>query len=175
MIDPVRWLLPRVTPAAATQVQCIVKYISAVIYSCYNHYLLDSSYEALERSLRMEGQKEYQFNLANGGCSAHLRQVLSIMFPPAYIQLNHMPPNSVCSLLNTRCWPQNPLTDQHRYEASMEPISRAALIGLRQRLDSSLVKHQAKAVGLCPIRRSIYDQLFGRLLFDVRVVFEVFS
>lgn len=51
---------------------------------------------------------------------------------------------------------------QVKLEASSEPSSRAKVVNLREQLSSSLVEHQAKAIGLCPIRRAIYDQCFGR-------------
>ena len=95
--------------------------------------------------------------------SAQLRKVLNDMFPQSYIQMYHQPPNSVCSLLNTRCWnnqsanlsPDDQQAEQHLYlEASTEP--------LRDHFNASLAAHQAKRMGLCPIRRAIYDQCFGR-------------
>lgn len=127
----------------------------------------------------MDRQSKSNGNAGGGGSSsAQLRKTLNAMFPPEYIQLYHKPPNSVCSLLKTKCWPKvqrsqdtksTPEEDQ-RYllvdeEVSSEPSSRASLASLRENLRLSLVQHQAKAVGLCPIRRRIYEQLFGRFRF----------
>lgn len=115
---------------------------------------------------------------------AQLRKVLNVMFPPSYIKLNHRPPNTVCSLLNTTCWPRIYCNSNHDYYgdsreqlsdsdsgieqdfASTEPASRKSVITLRDHLNSSLIQHQAKPVGLCPIRRAIYDQCFGRFRFQ---------
>lgn len=97
------------------------------------------------------------------------------MFPEQYIKLYHRPPHSVCSLLNTKHRASgrddidtDPTTEdlndgQWRIEASTEPSSRAAVSNLRESFEASLVEHQAKPVGLCPIRRAIYDQCFGEL------------
>lgn len=102
-----------------------------------------------------------------GSNSAYLRKVLNVMFPSSYISSYHIPPNSICTLLSTS---QNRIGFQHEstsntntYEASTEPISRANLINFRNQFNDSLIEHQAKQAGLCPIRRAIYDQCFGRL------------
>lgn len=127
--------------------------------------------------------KQQQYNTAINN-NAQLRKVLNVMFPSSYIKLHHRPPNTVCSLLNTTNWPQITCNSNQRdYDdlreqfvdsdsvieqqelASTEPTSRKSVITLRDHLNSSLVKHQAKPVGLCPIRRAIYDQCFGRLKF----------
>lgn len=129
----------------------------------------------------MDTDRYYQQHHNPISSNAQLRRVLNVMFPPSYIKFHHRPPNAVCSLLNTSCWPRIPRNDQRDFDgtiydqpsdyevgleqelASTEPCSRKSVISLRDRLNSSLVKHQAKAVGLCPIRRVIYDQCFGRL------------
>lgn len=112
---------------------------------------------------------------------AQLSWVSNVMFPPSYIKFHHRPPNTVCSLLNTSCWPRIPCNNQKDYDgtvqdqlsdyevgperelASTKPCSRKSVISSRDSLNSSLIKHQAKVVGLCPIRRVIHDQCFGRL------------
>ena len=113
--------------------------------------------------------------------AVQLRKVLNIMFPHSYIKLYHQPPNSVCSIFSIKttfvgrdkftnvnnseehdyesgCYSEEGL----KYEASSEPSSRGQVIRLQNQLQNSLVDHQAKAVGLCPFRRAIYDQCFGR-------------
>lgn len=107
--------------------------------------------------------------------NAYLRKVLNNMFPSSYLKLYHQPPNTVCSLLKETVSHQN--SNYSRYfknqnqqqqdsnccliEASTEPSSRSNIINLRKFFDQTLIDHQAKPVGLCPIRRSIYDQCFG--------------
>lgn len=108
----------------------------------------------------------------SGGGNSHLRRVLNVMFPPAYIELYHRPPKSVCSLLNLRCLSVSNTRDELQidgesnlpvtFETSSEPSPRSYVLNLRQQFDDSLLEHRAKLVGLCPIRRSIYDQCFGR-------------
>lgn len=104
----------------------------------------------------------------SGSNNAYLRKVLNTMFPPSYILCYHTQPNSICSLLNTtqqrnaNCLQQEQSTDC-TYEVSTEPMSRSNLINFRDEFNASLVEHQAKQAGLCPIRRAIYDQCFGRL------------
>jgi hypothetical protein len=48
-----------------------------------------------------------------------------------------------------------------RLEPSTEPSSRVQVLQLHDQLADSLVGHKAKPVGLCPVRRAIYDQCFG--------------
>lgn len=99
---------------------------------------------------------------------AQLRKVLNIIFPPSYVQLYHKPPNSLCSLLDLSSsytcnhqFGEENLEREAIYEVSTEPSCRESIIALRDQLDSSLNEHQAKPVGLCPIRRAIYNQCFG--------------
>lgn len=110
------------------------------------------------------------------GC--RLRKVLNVMFPQAYIEIYHQPPNSVCSIFSTKLVPSieevgddndeptdwKPSPAIIKLEASTEPSSRAKLVNLREQFNTSLVVHQAKPIGLCPIRRAIYDQCFGRFM-----------
>lgn len=121
---------------------------------------------------------------------SYLKKALRTIFPSDYIQLHHTPPHTICSLFNFRSTitsgqsinigaspgitspyskPRGNISTQAdkkrdcvRYEASTEPMSRAEFIHLRQRFNCSLIEHQAKPVGLCPIRRILYDQMFGR-------------
>lgn len=134
--------------------------------------------------------------------AAQLRRVLDIIFPADYLRRYHRPPQSICSLLQIKCWPRcqmlatdkqniyysanihatnhddpttSPTTSpsqiqhqhQHQCQVSSEPSSRYAIRCLRQQLQSSLEQHGAKAVGLCHIRRTIYDQCLGGLLVQV--------
>lgn len=95
----------------------------------------------------------------------HLRKTLNIMFPSAYITLYHRPPNSACSPLLLRAVPirdNNGEQAQPAFEVSSEPSSRSSISYLCQFLESSLIEHQAKSTGLCPVRRAIYDQCFGK-------------
>lgn len=105
-----------------------------------------------------------------------LRKTLNLMFPSAYIIRHHKPPNVTCSPLALR--PTNfvdlqqasePREQLSPAEVSDEPSSRTSAIQLRQYLDSSLVAHQAKPYGLCPIRRNLYDQCFDELIRQVTV------
>jgi hypothetical protein len=91
--------------------------------------------------------------------AAQLRRVLDAMFPHSYIKLYHQPPQSVCSLFNIR--PSS--------EPSSEPSSRVQVLHLQDQLNESLVEHRAKPVGLCPIRRAIYDQCFDEIIRQVTV------
>lgn len=139
--------------------------------------------------------------VCNNICSSnlHLRKVLNAMFPSSYIKLYHQPPNAVCSLLNITCWPTKESSSLSTYsrnqnfnlkyrnqqdytcllEPSTEPSSRSNIISLQKHFDETLIDHQAKSVGLCPIRRCIYDQCFGRfcLLFipNLLIRFQIIS
>lgn len=109
-------------------------------------------------------------NISSG---SQLRRVLNVMFTSSYIQLYHQPPNSICSPLSIKCCPSQEADNKkdqrdiefntHHLEPSTEPSLRSGIISLREHLNTSLVQHQAKSVGLCPIRRAIYDQCFGGL------------
>lgn len=128
----------------------------------------------------------------------YLRKVLNTIFPSEYIHHRHKPPQSVCSVFNFRTTTNDVSgaieesydverllgekakrlpylhTSRHddrcveRLEASMEPISRIEISCLRNRFEASLTQHQAKSFGLCPIRRTIFDQLFGKCMFVTR-------
>lgn len=122
-----------------------------------------------------------------GQSVAQLRRVLGVMFPPSYIKLYHQPPHSVCSLFNfkqvapldaptttnSKGNQKSKQVDEQashlwtasvnvRLEPSTEPSSRAQVLHLQDQLEESLVGHKAKSTGLCPIRRAIYDQCFGK-------------
>lgn len=86
--------------------------------------------------------------------SQELRNFLNLMFPSDQLKRVEDPSNLVCPFLHIR-------RRQGCLEVSSEHIERADVIALRDRLDASLVQHQAKHTGLCPVRRSIYDQCFG--------------
>jgi hypothetical protein len=49
--------------------------------------------------------------------------------------------------------------------ASTVPSTRLDILGLQQRFETELNVTHAKSFGICPIRRRIYDELFGKLLF----------
>lgn len=95
--------------------------------------------------------------------------------------MNHSNPEVPCSLLRIKTiWTSQETSSisgdddddtrqQFKYEVSTEPSSRASVLLLRNHLNESLVKHQAKATGLCPIRRAIYEQLFDELIRQVTV------
>lgn len=103
--------------------------------------------------------------------AAQVRKVLDTLFPSAYLKLYHRPPHSVCSIFNTRLTydPNATYHDDHddqRHQeanlaASSEPSGRAQIINLQRQFHNSLAQHRARPVGLCPVRRAIYDQLFG--------------
>lgn len=137
----------------------------------------------LERSRsRMDKMDMSRFrSLQQQSAAAQLRRTLNVMFPHSYIKLYHQPPHSVCTLFSIKqsCSPSSFVTSSTysggddgdklnrpqspgvRFEASTEPSSRAHVIQLQDQLQASLVEHQARPVGLCPIRRAIYDQCFG--------------
>lgn len=96
--------------------------------------------------------------------AAQVGRVLNVMFPHSYIEQYHRPPHSVCSIFKTKTASEmaSESADECRFEASSEPTARAQVVQLQQQLQDSLAVHQAKPVGLCPVRRAIYDQCFGR-------------
>lgn len=55
-----------------------------------------------------------------------------------------------------------------RQSVSSTPATRLDVLNLQQQLDAALEDRRAKKFGVCPIRRDIYDQLFGwsEFLFD---------
>lgn len=135
----------------------------------------------MEKYANIAGCNHQKVANIGGGSNAHLRRVLNTMFPSSYIKLYHQPPSVVCSLLNITSWPkkesfqsiysQNKNQNQSNQsqqdnccslEPSTEPSSRSNIINLQKIFDETLIDHQAKSVGLCPIRRCIYDQCFGR-------------
>lgn len=45
--------------------------------------------------------------------------------------------------------------------ASTVPATRLDILALEEKLESELKNRKAKTFGVCPIRREIYDDLFG--------------
>ena len=107
-----------------------------------------------------------------GSQAAHLRKVLNVMFPHSYLKLYHRPPYSVCSIFKTKTTQCSEEELEDSLEASSEPASRAQILSLQKQLQGSLAEHQAKLVGLCPIRRAIYDQCFGRCWPQLRYILQ---
>ncbi|KAG9511212.1 Axonemal dynein light intermediate polypeptide 1, partial [Fragariocoptes setiger] len=52
---------------------------------------------------------------------------------------------------------------------STKPALRRDVAALRLKLDDALSRHRARPVGLCSVRRAIYDQFFDELIRQVTV------
>lgn len=125
----------------------------------------------MDRSALVSNMAEYPISSVYQ--ATRLRKVLNVMFPHSYIELYHQPPRSVCSIfkMKTIAWQQEDDSSAIlKYEASSEPLNRTQIVSFQQQLQRSLVEHGAKLVGLCSIRRAIYDQCFGRLKSKKRIV-----
>lgn len=111
----------------------------------------------------------------SGEESFRLRQTLNSLFPHNYINLYNVRKASIPGkFFNSQqqqhqwqifsyrvaTYPED--TSKEWLEASSEPSTRSQLLKLVRCFDSILKHHQAKPIGLCPIRRSIYDQCFGK-------------
>lgn len=46
---------------------------------------------------------------------------------------------------------------------SSTPATRLDVINLQEKLDTSLQQRQARETGICPVRRELYSQCFGKL------------
>lgn len=134
---------------------------------------------------------------ASGPQRYYLRRVLDTIFPSSYIHKWHKSPQSVYTVFNFKtCAKDAPgenegthdldsllrgnitciasardssTADQQteKLEASMVPMSRIELTCLRYRFEASLADAGAKPFGLCPLRRIIYDQMFGKCILYV--------
>ena len=138
------------------------------------HFLRLSDWASLNEfhfflSLLLANMDRSQDNLlalvaSAGDEPAQLRQVLNSILPPEHIKLAHCS-SQAHGLLATRleagashCGD----TSMPLCVASSEPSSRGSVLELAKTFESQLIERQAKPVGLCPIRRSLYEQLFGR-------------
>ncbi|CAL1269625.1 unnamed protein product, partial [Larinioides sclopetarius] len=45
---------------------------------------------------------------------------------------------------------------------SRTPATRLDVINLAEKLDTRLIERNAREIGICPIRRELYDQCFGQ-------------
>jgi dynein light intermediate chain len=45
---------------------------------------------------------------------------------------------------------------------SSTPATRLDVINLQEKLDTSLQQRQARETGICPVRRELYSQCFGK-------------
>ena len=47
-------------------------------------------------------------------------------------------------------------------QVSSTPATRQDLVSLQDQLDLQLQQKQARETGICPVRRALYSQVFGR-------------
>lgn len=97
---------------------------------------------------------------------ARLRKVLDTLFPSLSEEKNA---NSQTRRLLVDCNFLKKITllkssGDSCVKISAEPASRQTILQLQHKLNSCLAFHRAKVYGLCPIRRAIYDQCFGKSL-----------
>lgn len=64
------------------------------------------------------------------------------------------------SILPPRCWEEEGQLWQQT--VSSTPATRQDVINLQEMLDMRLQQTQARETGICPIRRELYTQCFGR-------------
>lgn len=48
---------------------------------------------------------------------------------------------------------------------SRTPATRVDVVNLAEKLDSKLLERHAREIGICPIRRELYDQCFGKYFY----------
>lgn len=49
---------------------------------------------------------------------------------------------------------------------SRTPATRVDVVNLAEKLDSKLLERHAREIGICPIRRELYDQCFGKYFYS---------
>lgn len=57
-------------------------------------------------------------------------------------------------------------------QVSSAPCTRTDIIRLEELLDTKLQQGQARAAGICPIRRELYSQCFGKEEAEMLVITE---
>lgn len=60
-------------------------------------------------------------------------------------------------------------------QVSSAPCTRADVVHLEELLDTKLQQRQARETGICPVRRELYSQCFGKDMAKMLVVTEVTS
>ena len=60
---------------------------------------------------------------------------------------------------------------------SATPATRLDVINLQEQLDMRLQQRQARETGICPVRRELFSQCFGKvqILISVKFSIELFS
>lgn len=64
------------------------------------------------------------------------------------------------SILPPRCWEEDGQLWQQ--SVSSTPATRQDVINLQEMLDTRLQQTQARETGICPVRRELYSQCFGK-------------
>lgn len=71
--------------------------------------------------------------------------------------------SNILIIILHREWAQNgDLWIQH---VSSIPATRADVITLQEQMDTKLQQRQARETGICPVRRELYSQCFGKINF----------
>lgn len=65
------------------------------------------------------------------------------------------------SILPPRCWDED--GQMWTQTVSSVPATRQDVINLQEMLDTRLQQTQARETGICPVRRDLYTQCFGKL------------
>lgn len=50
----------------------------------------------------------------------------------------------------------------YKFQVSSTPATRLDVINLQEQLDMRLQQRQARETGICPVRRELYTQCFGK-------------
>ena len=73
--------------------------------------------------------------------------------------------DAINSILPPREWREG---DQvWRQQVSSTPATRLDVLSLQEQLDSRLKQRQARDIGICPVRRELYQQCFDELIRQV--------
>lgn len=96
--------------------------------------------------------------------SAEVPQLLVV--PPGSAPVGPQPSSSsssdeiLQSILPPKCWEEG--GNMWMQTVSSTPASRQEVINLQELLDAKLEQSQARETGICPVRRELYMQCFGK-------------
>lgn len=71
-------------------------------------------------------------------------------------------------ILPPKCWEED--GNMWTQTVSSTPASRQEVINLQELLDAKLEQSQARETGICPVRRELYMQCFGGLIYLISIV-----
>lgn len=100
--------------------------------------------------------------MTKAATAAKIGTTCKIQTTPAATDVRHETVEILNGILPPKEWEEEgQIWTQH---VSSTPATRLDVINLQEQLDMRLQQRQARETGICPVRRELYSQCFGKLL-----------